>query len=238
MKIPTFIPAKIEPTTKSRIPKLIIQTFRTDDIHPFIYDNIMKMLEKNPNYSYLLITDEKGEELIKTHFEERIYNAYKRLNLGAAKADFIRYVAMYLYGGVYLDLDSSIECDLNTFIPDNKEFVFLYDSDKNLLQWTIMTVGKKNILLFIISEMVSRIEKGEQNIFVTTGPTLFTDVIFNYINHTEIYNTGSYKFKAYREETFIRHRELEDGLILNEEDYPGYFLQVMDGYNPDMIYDD
>jgi mannosyltransferase OCH1-like enzyme len=217
---------------------MIIQVFRSDNIHPFIYNNIMRTLEENPDYSYYLITDEEGENLIKTHFEERIYNAYKKLDLGAAKADFIRYIALFLYGGIYLDLDASIECDLKTFIPSEKEFVFLYDSDNNILQWMFMTMPKNPILLFVISEMVSRIEKGEPNIFIATGPTLFTDILFNYINHTEIYDTSLSAYEPYRKETFEKFREIDGGLILNELDYPRFFLHRMDGYTEDMLYDE
>lgn len=39
----------------------------------------------------MLITDEMGIQLIKENFDDKVLNAFNRLNIGASKADFIRY---------------------------------------------------------------------------------------------------------------------------------------------------
>jgi mannosyltransferase OCH1-like enzyme len=192
IEIPIYIKSineKPEQNLSQRIPKTIIQTYNTNKIPELIFENIMKILRKNPEYDYRLITDEEAVEIIKTHFDGRTLNAFQQLILGAAKGDFIRYIVLYLYGGVYLDLDASIETDLNTFIQPMDEFIFFINGDINLEQFCFMIRPRHPILLMIIEEMVKRIENRESNIFRATGPTLFNDVIYNMLNNSSIYDT-------------------------------------------------
>lgn len=129
MQIPVFIERTCVNTNNSNdnntiIPKNIIQTYKTNEIHPFIYENIMKMLNMNSDFNYYFITDEIGESLIKENFNENTLIAFQQLNTGAAKGDFLRYIAMYIYGGIYLDLDSSIEIEISSIINLNTEYIF------------------------------------------------------------------------------------------------------------------
>jgi mannosyltransferase OCH1-like enzyme len=234
--IPTHISPYKPDYYPQKIPKMIIQIYHSNDIHPFIHANLMKILEKNSEYDYWLITMDEGEEMIKMNFDDKTYRAYKRLNLLPAKADFIRYVALYLYGGVYLDIDSSIECKLRDFIPASKEFVFFYDFNKNLVQWCFMTAPKNDLILAIIKEMVKRISMGERNIFLATGPTLFTDVIYNYMHNTNEYNTYFNVPPQLRHNSFVQYRDFMNGLLLDEMVHKKEFLERMNGYKTHMIY--
>ena len=121
--IPTTIQSNAKKTPQT-IPKIIIQTYVNNKIPEPIHNNLNQILKNNPEYDYRLITDQEAVEIIKTHFDQRTLNAFQQLILGAAKGDFVRYIALYLYGGVYLDLDASINLDLNTFISPHDEFIF------------------------------------------------------------------------------------------------------------------
>jgi len=190
MEVPIFIKSEIAQQPQ-RIPKTIIQTFHTNKIHEELYNNIELMRKLNPEYDYRLITDEEGIELMKQNFSPRVLSAFQQLKLGAAKGDFIRYIALFLFGGVYVDLDASIQLDLNTLISPNNEFVFFINGDINLEQFCFMIRPKHEIMLKIIEEMVIRIENKEGNIFKATGPTLFNDVVYNMMNNTSIYDTNT-----------------------------------------------
>jgi mannosyltransferase OCH1-like enzyme len=188
ISIPTFIQSQINKLPQ-KIPKTIIQTYNTNQIPDSVNNNLQNILKTNPEYDYRLITDQEGVDIIKTNFDNRTLTAFQQLILGAAKGDFIRYIVLYLYGGVYLDLDASIETDLNTFIKPMDEFIFFINGDINLEQFCFMIRPRHPILLMIIEEMVKRIENRESNIFRATGPTLFNDVIYNMLNNTSIYDT-------------------------------------------------
>ena len=189
IEIPTFIKSKIIDSKNYNIPKIIIQTFKTNHIHEKIYNNIMNILKINPNYNYYLITDDIGRSLIKKYFDSEILNAFNKLNIGAAKGDFLRYIAIYVYGGIYIDLDSTITFHLDNFIDNNLSHYFIFDENSNMMNTPIISKPKNPIILNVIKEVTKRINNYESNIFLATGPTVFTDVIFNDIVNKTIYDT-------------------------------------------------
>ena len=59
----------------------------------------------------------------------------------------------------------------------------------------------------MINEMVERINNNERNIFLATGPTLFTDVIYNILNGSNVYNTKLVLNNRVRENCFISNKD-------------------------------
>lgn len=241
MEIPVFI-QRTSINNNTIIPQNIIQTYKTNKIHPFIYENIMKMIYTNSDFNYYFITDEIGESLIKEFFNEKTLVAFQQLNTGAAKGDFLRYIAMYVYGGIYLDLDSSIEIEISSIIDLNTEYIFFLDGSPNIQQWCFMMAPGHYLVLRIIEEMVNRIlNVRELNIFLATGPLLVTDVIFNFVENTNYYNVADIIDKMDRFNIFINKHENNDktkGKIIFEENpsIKKMFLFRMNGYNEEMLY--
>ena len=243
IEIPIKIESKIKTKINSKIPKNIIQVYKHNFIHPHIYNNIITMLHTNPDYNYYFITYEICEELIKIHFDENTLNAYNKIKVGASKADFIRYITLYIYGGIYLDLDASIEIDLNKFIITNADYIFFYRfvDEVKIVQWLIMTKPKNFIIKKIIDEMVNRINmNNETNIFLATGPNLFTDVIYNLIFNTNIYDYLSHSTIVERKKFCldVLSKPIFNGLFYDMCDYTEEFKFRMPGYNTSMLYVD
>jgi len=242
IKIPNKIDASVNKTTSHKIPKNIIQIYdKSSYLHPVIYNNVMKILKINPEYTYIFITDNEAKELIKKHFDNNTLNTFLKLRIGAAKADFIRYLALYVYGGIYLDLDSDINTKLIDFIPTSAEFIFFhnFDNDPKITQWIIMVEPNHIIIKKIIGEMIRRINNGETNIFIATGPTLFTDVIYNHINNTNIYNFKNI-FSDNERRNFLEqlklHEEFMNGLFYKLDVYRHCFKFRFEDYRDHMIY--
>jgi len=239
IEIPLYIESSFK-NNNSKIEKNIIQTYKNNNINKFIYNNIKRMLSLNNDYNYIFITDEIAIDLIKNNFDEDTLSAFKKLNIGAAKGDFIRYIGMYVYGGVYLDLDASIETKLDNFIPKDVDFLFFYDKNKNIQQWCFMSISKNFIVKKIIEEMVRRINNNEENIFLATGPTLVTDVIYNLVNNSNVYNVTKNVSKTDREAVFKSNNHYMNGLLVDE--YNKYikskFLFTMKNYNSSMMYNE
>lgn len=233
-----FIERKKTNNMDSKIPRNLIQTYKDNKIHSFIRENIEKILETNDDYNYYLITDDIGIDLIEQHFDQRTLRAFNRLNLGAAKGDFLRYIAIYVYGGVYLDLDSNINTHLSSFIDPAIEHLFFMDGGCNLQQWCFAACPNNPIILKIIQEMVNRIDNKEENIFLATGPTLFTDVVYNLIRNSHYYNTTLILSLEDRFRTFLT--KCNNGVILYENDimldFYNKFYRITKGYNYDMLY--
>jgi mannosyltransferase OCH1-like enzyme len=81
------------------------------EFHNICYEQIKKLY---PDEEYHLYSGEELEEIIKNNFDTDVFIAYKKLRPYACKADLARYCLLYLYGGLYIDLNVKL---INT-IPD------------------------------------------------------------------------------------------------------------------------
>jgi hypothetical protein len=147
------------------IPKQIFQTFKTKDISHEFQSIINSWKENNTQYKYKLYDDEDSEEFIKRHFDVRIYNAYCRIIPGAYKADLWRYCILYIYGGVYVDIDTLCIGNLDDFLQEGLDFIIPIDlntsSDEgkhNLFNTFIASVPQSPILLNCIQRVVYHVE--------------------------------------------------------------------------------
>ena len=108
---------------KSYIPKKIHQTYSSFDEIPVCVKNVIfHNISINPNYTYSFYDDNDIVEYIKTHESNRVFKAFKliRNEIGAAKADFFRYIILYHEGGVYADIKSKFVIPLDQWIFQNK----------------------------------------------------------------------------------------------------------------------
>ncbi|ULT22460.1 hypothetical protein KUH03_23990 [Sphingobacterium sp. E70] len=80
------------------IPKVIYQTFKTNQIPWLTKLYIKRFRRKNKSYRYEFYDDQRVDAFIKESFDKEVYKAYSRLQIGAAKADFFRYAVLYIYG--------------------------------------------------------------------------------------------------------------------------------------------
>ena len=88
------------------IPKKIYRCYSTKEKMKDFQKVFDLTQERMKDYEQIFFDDEEVEQFIKNNFSTRIYNAYKHINpdYGAARADFFRYLIIYLYGGVYMDI--------------------------------------------------------------------------------------------------------------------------------------
>jgi mannosyltransferase OCH1-like enzyme len=88
------------------IPKIIIQTWKSNSIPNRYIPLIDSIKQHNPDYQYLFFTDNAIEHFLKINYPQ-YYQTYLHLPIKIQKIDFFRYVAVYHYGGFYMDLDMS-----------------------------------------------------------------------------------------------------------------------------------
>mgnify|MGYP001439120400 CR=1 FL=1 len=71
------------------IPYYIFQTWKTHELEDDFYTSVKKWFQINPEYSYFLFDDVDIEKFIELEYGSNILELYKRLAVGAAKADFL-----------------------------------------------------------------------------------------------------------------------------------------------------
>lgn len=109
------------------IPKIIFQSWKTKELSPVLQKNVKKIKDMNPEYEYLLYDDLDCKKFLLDHFGVNYANAFDILIPGAFKCDFWRYAVLYVYGGVYLDMDITPYVPFRDMIDIDDEFISTID---------------------------------------------------------------------------------------------------------------
>ena len=121
------------------IPKIIYQTWKTQNLPKKLYFLHQKMLKQNPEYQQIIYTDEQMNDYINSNAEKEIKTLYWRLNNIVARSDIWRYTILLEKGGIYLDIDSLITGSLDNVINDKDEAIITAEKNKNLfVQWALV----------------------------------------------------------------------------------------------------
>ena len=174
------------------IPKRIYQTWKYHELPDGISLTIQDMKKLNPSYEFYMYDDADIDNFVNKYYPGEIANAYNMLNIGTAKADLWRYLILYKYGGIYLDIDSMITKSLDDLIMLDDDAIITRESHKNIFnQWILIFSEKHPILKATIDKCVYNIiNKTSNNIWEVTGPGVFTSILnFNLQlsnSHTDI----------------------------------------------------
>jgi len=114
------------------------------EFHNICYEQIKKIY---PNEEYHLYSGEELEEIVKNYFDNDVYISYKKLKPYACKADLARLCLLYLYGGLYIDLNLYF---INT-IPDLDKLEFFAFRDKDVNKYTNKNFRIQNGLIYSLS---------------------------------------------------------------------------------------
>jgi glycosyltransferase involved in cell wall biosynthesis len=106
-----------------RIPKRIIQTGKQTDQPLRIRAMVSNIRLLHPDYEYLFFDDQAVETFIDREFPEyRV--VFDSFPFPIQRYDFFRYLAIYRYGGFYLDLDVLLACGLSGLLESGCVFPF------------------------------------------------------------------------------------------------------------------
>jgi mannosyltransferase OCH1-like enzyme len=206
---------------KQNIPKIIIQTWKSNSVPQRYMQLIESIKQNNPDYEYLFFTDNDIEIFLKTNYPE-YYQTYLNLPVKIQRIDFFRYIAIYHYGGFYMDLDmlclSSFDNLLNhscifpvdEFIRQDMCKLYRYKNfcDRGyyylLGQYAFAASPKHPFIKILIDKIHSNINKyikyvnfnSEDYIYKTTGPDFVTELFMNYSDKDDILvlNNGKRQF--------------------------------------------
>ena len=96
----------------------IIQTWKTKDVPVYYHGYINKIKILHPQWNYMFFDDQDIIEFMKSIMPEYI-NLFNNLPYTIQKIDLFRYLAIYHYGGVYLDLDMDINLNFDDLFNIN-----------------------------------------------------------------------------------------------------------------------
>lgn len=173
---------------KMRVPKLIMQTWKTREIPKQWEESPESIKRILPDWKYVLMTDEDNRNFVKTHFPDFLpyYDAFP---YNIQRADAIRPCWLYVYGGVYMDLDFVIRKNLNNLFNSKDELYFVNSGNVSsvITNSFMASIPKNPFWLYYIEE----IKKSFNNpswwafgkhlkIMDSTGPLCLTRALKNY----------------------------------------------------------
>lgn len=162
------------------IPKTIFQTYKTAKLPALTRWHIGRLKRKNPQYDYQFYDDARIEAFLQAEYGPEVYESYRRINIGAAKADFFRYAILYKKGGIYLDIDSLILAKLDEFIlPQDSAIVSLEGSQEYYIQFALFFEAGHPFLEKTLELIISNIRENKYpyQVHKMTGPSAYSSAI-------------------------------------------------------------
>ena len=229
------------------VPKIIHQIWFQgyDNLGKEMKDLIKHNLELNPGWKYMFWDENKINDFIKNNEDSYVYKAYMKINpiFKAMKADLARYIIIYHFGGVYIDIKVKILTKLDSFIDNTKFNIsdglgyyplmrFKYNNGLEFSQFAIISPKYFHLIRILINEVCNNIYNYDKlNYFIKktsngykimymSGPLIFTKVLDSYLKK----NKNKVKFFQQR------NLKIANGTIYNNnmkfDGTNGYYYKI------------
>jgi mannosyltransferase OCH1-like enzyme len=168
-------------TREGGFPRKIWQTWKVDPLGFEERDMTCARTwtTKNPGHRYEVLTDNNDLYYVESHFgpaglnRPDIVYMYRSLSARIVKADLLRYLVMYIEGGVYTDIDVEALRPIDRFIPDRynerdidmvigveidqpdfSNHTILGPKSQSFCQWTFMCKPRLPVMMRIIDDII------------------------------------------------------------------------------------
>eukprot|EP00808_Paulinella_micropora_P016452 g71549.t1 len=208
--------APVEATSNSHndsrartIPRVIYQTgiYPAKHFPTCLKRSIAHMRELNPGYEWRYFSDQDEHIITTEHFhpelDRRTLAAYRKLGVGAAKADLWRYQVLYRLGGVYVDLDATLNASLDELIQDHDQAIVSRENlpdFKTFVQWMLIYAPGHPVLERLIASIVDKVLtpdfrfRSAWDVLNTTGPHAYSRALgawWNNTQHTQLWTQAA-----------------------------------------------
>ncbi len=176
------LPAYAQPWWPSRrssaVPRIIWQTNFTDKVTLPVYLNYLFNRLMAPSFEYRFMITEARANFIRANFSPEIFEAYSRLQVGAAQADFWRVLVLQQHGGVYLDIDAHVVWPLSRIVKPGMEELYLTTRRGKITNYFIASKpGNPTIGRLADAIYTNIVSDSGRKVFDLTGPGVFNQVL-------------------------------------------------------------
>jgi mannosyltransferase OCH1-like enzyme len=169
---------------KVTIPKIIMQTWKDREVPEKWKGSPKSIKEMMPDWKYILMTDEDNRNFVKKYFPDFL-KYYDRFPHNIQRADAIRYMWLYINGGIYMDLDFEVKHPLDELLTGDAEVYLVSSSNVGSYITNSFMASKPRCKLWL--EVIEAMKKklpiyylGKHiEVMNTTGPMMLTHVVKN-----------------------------------------------------------
>jgi len=159
----TLVPHHVFPVAISTgiplIPRNLFYTVKSRRLRQATCQNIANAIILNPEYHVFIYDDEEVDQLVSQQFNDSLsFALFNAVGIGAMRADIWRYLVVYKFGGVYLDIDSELLKPLKEIIPLGVSMVSTSMPDSLASQWALMYAKSHPILKLAIGISLSNLK--------------------------------------------------------------------------------
>ncbi len=170
-----------------KISKIIWQTNYTNKVSLPVYFNYLCNRLLAPTFEYRYVDSEGIADFIKENFPANIYKQYSRLQIGAAQADYWRVLSLFVYGGVYLDIDAHLIWPLELILKPEDSELYIERKRGGVSNYFFASEKNNSNLKIIADEIYKNIEENAiKSVYELTGPGVFNECLPKDV-HTKIY---------------------------------------------------
>ena len=199
------------------IPKIIWQTFRSNYPPQKSVEYIKSWLSFHQNYEWYYMNDEKCKKFIEDNFNNDFVKMYNDLPYGVMRSDVWRIAILYIYGGIYADLDTRCLKSLNDYIEKYDLIVSIEYPTEDIGNFCFAVSPKHEAFYMVLEEFLyyykskNFLNKNSPTPIQDFGAGCFNVAIKKYINK---YNNEKIKlFDCHKmafspvltNETFVHH---------------------------------
>ncbi|KAI0861053.1 alpha-1,6-mannosyltransferase Och1 [Xylaria cubensis] len=134
-------------------------------------------LIRNPGYGYILIGQGEADDFVNTHFsgDTKILDAWRALRNPGVKSDLLRYLILFIEGGIYTDIDTEALKPIDFWVPEQ------YRNQAKVvigIEWDQLNGGPW-------AEIPHRLQFCQWTIAAAPGHSLFMRMAYHAINALE-----------------------------------------------------
>lgn len=158
--------------------------------------------KQNDSWKYILWDEIKILDLLQKFHKEAV-KTYYSFDYLVQRVDYAKYVILYVYGGVYVDMDAEIIKPLDKLLHEYKQYDTLVSESKITTFERYVTCGNNRFvnngvivskpnspvmedLIKKVSPKGSSLQSKMYCILETTGPCFFTRIIYDNIDKVKI----------------------------------------------------
>lgn len=189
IKIPEGLKRTVSYNPQPHIPQIIHQTYKTSTLPPVWKETPKSWMRNHESWSYMFWDDTDCRKLVSKYFPNflSVFDAYQ---YPIQRADAVRYMMMYVYGGIYVDMDIACKKPVDSLFYKISDIYLLRTPNTGIITNCFMASKPGcNFWLHVIQMMIERARNPSTlwvtrhvEIMNTTGPAMLQSAYDDYIS--------------------------------------------------------